>query len=169
MRAPRALVAVLLAVSVPACGSDDEFEPEPDSDVSGVYNVSITNGQNGCNFENWVEGESTTGIKLTVTQEGKALAGSVDDVAGALFSLWIGTNLFQGEVDGGTFTLVAFGTSPRTQQGCVYTLNANVSGRLVGDAVNGTIVYRPATNDHPDCSSVECTSEQTFSGSRPPR
>ena len=52
---------------------------------------------------------------------------------------------------------------------CTYTYNADLGGKLSGDAISGTIDYTPKTNGSPDCSSIEgCTSTQNFSGTRPP-
>ena len=40
---------------------------EDPANVEGVYTVAVTNRENGCGFQNWVEGDSSTGIEVTVT------------------------------------------------------------------------------------------------------
>jgi hypothetical protein len=72
-------------------------------------------------------------------------------------------------VRGHDLTLTNYGTRSATQGNCTFTYNATVDGALVGDAISGTITYSPATNENPDCASIECSAVQEFSGSRPPR
>jgi hypothetical protein len=44
------------------------------------------------------------------------------------------------------------------------------SGSINGDAIDGTVTYRPSTNHNADCGHLEtCTSVQRWNGTRPPR
>ena len=45
-----------------------------------------------------------------------------------------------------------------------------IGGTLDGDALSGDILYRAATNGHPDCAAIEgCISVQKYNGTRPPK
>jgi hypothetical protein len=154
-----------LAASV-GCGDDenDDFT----ADVSGDYTVALTNADNGCAFEQWERGDTTTGIGLSIEQQGRKLDASVDGVSSFVLGLVLGTAEFEGEARGLSFTMTAYGTIPRREGNCSFTINAEVEGELDGDSISGTITYAPATNDNPDCAEVRCSSVQNFSGSRPP-
>jgi hypothetical protein len=165
----RAALLGLVLLSVAGCGGDDDFESKP-VDVSGVYNVAVTNKSNACSFPNWEDGKSTTGIPLTMTQSGTDISGSIDGIAGGLVKLLLGSNTFQGTVDGKEVHATNFGTNSFNQVGCTYTINMTLDGELQGDALQGTLHYRPKTNGSPDCGSLEsCESVQDFSGVRAPK
>jgi len=161
----RQLALILLpVVALSACGSDDEFT----ADVGGTYTVAITNGENGC-FENWEEGKETTGIELALTQQGSDVHGTLGGVSGAFFALAFGSAEFDGSIHGDTFTLDNYGSRATTTGNCVYTYNATVHGKQNGDSISGTITYASKTNGNPDCSAIECSASQKFSGARAPR
>jgi hypothetical protein len=171
-----------LALGLAGACSSDEFSAETGSggsagsgangqpaDLSGSYLVTITNGTNDCSFVmDWMEGAVSTNNELVIEQSGSELTAHAQGLAGlALFAV-TGTAMFEGSVTGSDFVLTAYGTKAYAEGNCMYTLNAFVTGTLTGDAVAGTIDYRPAISDNPDCQSVECEAHQAFSGTRPP-
>jgi len=154
--------AFALALCFGACGSD--------VDATGDYSLSLTNRENGCNFDNWTEGESSTGVPLTITQSGSAITGEVGGVGGVFLGLALGSNVFEGDVSGDDLDMTLFGTNSATEGNCTYTINAVFDGSLDGDVVTGEIRYTAATNDNPDCASLEgCASRQELNGTRPPQ
>jgi hypothetical protein len=168
----------LFAVVAAACG--DQFQTSgggstgtttsiPPADVAGDYNVAVTNGDNGCEQANWMKGASTTDIAFTITQKDAAIVGTVGGLAGAYMDLVLGSHEFTGEVTESAFTMTNYGTQQGKKDGCSYTYNAVIEGTINGDAVQGKIHYEPKTNGSPDCGVLnDCTSEQSFSGVRPP-
>src|SRR5262245_54739542 len=102
-------VAALIVAFVSGCGGDDDFDSKP-VDVAGVYAVSVTNKSNGCNFPNWEDGKSGSGIKITINQTGEDLTGSIDEWVGLYFQLVLGSNTFSGSVDGKNVSATIFGT-----------------------------------------------------------
>jgi hypothetical protein len=153
------------ALSLVGCGSEGEFT----SDISGSYNVAVTNRASSCDFKDWMEGKEASGIGLAITQDGDQAHATVDGVVGIFFTAWLGSAEFDGQVKRSTFRLTNYGTRSQTQGNCTFTYNAVVDGELSGDAISGTMTYAPATNDSPDCQNVKCEAVQDFSGSRPPR
>jgi len=159
---------LLLSVLLSGCGGSDDFESKP-VDVSGSYTMTVTSKANDCGLANWKEGESAGGIPVTVTQDGKSVNGSIDGLVGGLVKLWLGSNTFQGTVDGEEVHATNFGTNSTTSGGCSYTLNMVLDGVLDGNALQGTLTYEPQTNGSPDCGQLEtCQNVQDFVGSRPP-
>jgi hypothetical protein len=162
-------LCVLFALAVAACGDSDDFESTP-IDTSGVYTVSVTNKANACGYPNWNENESTSGIQLTILQDGKNITGTVDGAVGALVQFLLGASTFQGTVSGNQVNATNFGTKSYTQNACTYTINIVMEGTLDGDALQGVLRYTPKTNESPDCGVLaSCESIQEFAGSRPPK
>src|SRR5262249_46297934 len=150
-----------LAVFVMGCGSDVI--------VAGSYTVAVTNGENACNLQNWTVGDSATGIPLTITQTGSSLTSTVNGLSGAYLPLVLGSSDFAGAVCGNEMNLRLVGTRAGSMGGCSYTVNANVSAVLNGDALQGSIDYVPQTNHSTDCGTLNnCLNVQAFNGTRPP-
>lgn len=159
------LVASLLAASLLATGCDED-----PADVAGNYTLSLTNGQNGCNFANWTEGDTSTGVPLTVTQAGESITGTVGGAGGIFLNLWLGDNVYSGTVKGSDLRLTLYGTVSNQTGNCTFTVNSNVAAEINGDVLVGTIRYTAATNGNPDCAPLEgCASLQSFNGTRPPQ
>src|SRR5438876_11452398 len=98
---PRAAAAFfLLGVGLGGCSSDDGFT----ADVGGTYTVAITNEDSTCPFDNWVVGKETTGIGLTITQNGQNIHGTLDGITGAFFALAFGSANFDGTIKGNSLT-----------------------------------------------------------------
>ncbi|HUH05205.1 MAG TPA: hypothetical protein VML75_24570 [Kofleriaceae bacterium] len=145
-----------------ACGSDP-------ADVAGNYSIALTNGANGCDFENWDEGATAQNIDLTVTQDGENASATVGGLAGAYLEVVLGSRVYQGTVDGDHLHLQIFGTPSATEGNCTWTVNSTVRAELDGDVLTGTIDYTKATNGNPDCAAFEgCVTRQNFNGTRPP-
>jgi hypothetical protein len=149
-------------------GSAGDVDQAP-AELVGDYVVSLTNGKNTCStLADWTEGKESSGITITITQDGTMLTAQVGGEAAILFVLLTGDNNFSGEMHGNDFTLTSDGTKSTTSGNCTYTVNAVISGTLTGNAIHGTVTYEPAISDDPDCAPYDCQAEQAFSGSRPP-
>lgn len=145
-----------------ACGSD--------VDAAGDYSINVTNRENGCGFDNWTEGETATGIPLTITQSDSEITGEVGGGAGVFLGLVLGSNIFEGSVSGDELDMTLFGSTSASDGNCTFTVNAVFAGELDGDVLTGEIRYTAATNDNPDCVDIEgCASRQELNGTRPPQ
>jgi hypothetical protein len=154
--------AASLAIAA-GCGSDPV-------DAEGDYTIAVTNRENGCDFESWTEGESSSGIPLTVTQNDSVVTGEVGGAAGLFLGAVLGSNVFEGEVSGDEISMTLFGTTSAGDGNCTYTVNAVLDAELDGDVLTGEINYTAATNDNPDCAAIEgCATRQELNGTRPPQ
>jgi len=152
-----------------AGGSGGTANLDPPADMGGDYMVSLTNGQNTCaTVTDWTEGQQSTGIPVSIVQDGTILTAEVGGAAALYFILLTGDYNFTGEIHGNEFTLTCYGTRPTTAGNCTYTVNAIITGTVDGNAIQGTMTYQPALSDNPDCAQHDCQAEQAFSGSRPP-
>ena len=139
------------------------------ADVTGLYTTAITNRENGCNFNDWQEGDTTTGIQITVTQSGASAEALVGGAAGVWMNVSLGSNEYAGTVSGDQVYLTLHGTKSATVGNCTWTINSTLTATLTGDVLAGDIRYSPATNGSPDCASIEgCVSRQEFNGVRAP-
>lgn len=151
---------ILLALCV-GCSSSP-------ANVAGDYTVAGTDRTNGCNFQNWMEG-NTFNADVTITQNGSSATATVNGAAGLALDLLLGTHTFTGSVDGNAIKLTATGTRANTSGNCTYTYNSEIDATLTGDTLTGKINYRAATNNNSDCATIQgCTSYQDFNGTRPP-
>ena len=134
-----------------------------------MYAVGITNKTNDCMLDNFAVGQMASNIPITITQQDANVTVVVGGIAGAALTLSLGSATFHGTVDGAELSLQLFGTRSVTKNSCAYTMNATIHGTLVGDVLQGSITYAPATNGSPDCGILtSCTSSQDFNGTRPP-
>ncbi|MBA3541977.1 MAG: hypothetical protein H0T79_20340 [Deltaproteobacteria bacterium] len=141
----------------------------PPANVAGDYSMNFTNRENGCQFDNWTEGDTSTGIMVTVTQSGGDAQAIVQGGVGAYVDLVIGGRTFVGGVSESRLDATLIGTRAYTQSGCTYTFTAELNGTLSRDTLAGTIEYRPQTNGSPDCGVLaNCVSRAEFNGLRPP-
>ena len=158
----RSLAWVLLVAA--ACGGDPK-------NFTGMYSLSLTNGENGCGFASYNVGTTTTGVPITITQvEGDAnLVVQVEGAAALLVFAVTGSARFTGEVDGSNMEATIVGTLPITEGACTYTVTATIDATISGDTLTGTIRYTTPTSD-PDCESdrAQCRTVQNFNGTRPP-
>jgi len=164
MNRNRGLIFLLAAgLFLAACGSDP-------ANVAGEYSLSLTSRENGCNLENWIEGSTASAIPLSVTQDGSDVTAVVSGPVWAAFlDIWLGSHTFHGKVSESDVKLTLFGNTSFHQGNCTYTLNCTLDARSQGDLLQGDILYQAATNDNPDCASLEgCTSRQEFNATRPP-
>jgi hypothetical protein len=159
---------LLLGALVFAAGLCAGCDEDP-ADVAGDYSISTTNRENGCNFNDWTEGDTITNVPLMITQSGESLTGEVSGAWGTWLDLVLGSRIFTGKVDGDEVDMTLHGTNSASDGGCTWFVNAHLTGTLSGDVLTGNIRYTPATNGHPDCSTIEgCVSRQEFNGTRPP-
>jgi hypothetical protein len=158
-----ALLLFVVSSVFPGCGDEDP------ADVAGSYTVSVTSRTNGCEFDNWTEGESATAIPVTISQDGDMATATLEGLAGAWLNLVLGSNEFTGKVSGNDMELTLFGTTTGANGNCTWTVNSTFDVTLDGDAIEGEIRYEKATNGNPDCAPFEgCISYQDVNGTRPP-
>ena len=152
----------LLALATAACSSSP-------ANVAGDYSISGTSRTNGCMIQSWTEGNTFTGVQVTITQSGSTATATVMGGGGFVLAGLLGTNAFTGTVDGDTIDLKAVGTAAKQSGNCTFTFNGEIKATLSGDALAGRIDYRAATNGNSDCATLTgCDSYQDFNGTRPP-
>ena len=142
------------------------------ADVGGDYSISGTDRTNGCNLANFMEGQTFTGVQVTITQNGSTANAAVMGAGGIALAVLLGTSSFSGNVDGDAVDLKAIGTAQKQIGNCTYTYNGEIKASLAGDALSGRIDYRAATNGNSDCMTMNiqgCDSYQDFNGTRPPK
>lgn len=164
MRLHLSLVAISLLTLV-ACGSSSDAP----ADVSGTYSLSITDTKNDCNYQGWTIGSTAQNVGFVVTQNGTSASGDVQGLAAA-YTGALGIGTLQGSVDGNVVGLSATGTTSVKSGSCAFFVKMSASFTLTGNAINGTIDYTNITNNDASCGNLStCVSEQTISGSRPPK
>jgi hypothetical protein len=155
---------LLCAAVASACGGDDP------ADVAGSYTIALTNGDNGCEFGNYQEGDTAQGVGLELTQNGGAVTGDVTGVVATTYlDLVLGSHTFTGDVGGTELDLGIVGTVPFRKDSCDYTVDATLSATIDGDVLVGTIDYSARTDGSNDCGVLEaCHTVVSFNGTRPP-
>ncbi|MEM9071201.1 MAG: hypothetical protein AAGE52_22005 [Myxococcota bacterium] len=142
------------------------------ADFSGVYSIQITTGGNSCMLPNWEEG-GTGMVNATITQDGSDVSIAVDGLAGVLLALGFGGDpIFLGTVEGDQVQASLRGTNQTREGNCAWVIRGDLTATLTGEnTLEGLIVYRTVTNEHPDCAPflAECGSIQSISASRAPR
>lgn len=167
---PRSALLLLIAASIGACSSSGEvggastIVPE----VEGTYTVQMTYGKNGCEFDNWIEGDVLSGVVLDVRQDEEEIISTVEGLTGGVLALIHGSNIYEGSLTGNEFEMTIFGSFSQTEGNCTYTLNNHATGSFDGDFVQGRLEFVTQTNGNPDCDAVECSSVIAFNGTRPP-
>jgi hypothetical protein len=140
------------------------------ANVAGTWTVDLTNRDNGCNLGNWTVGDTTNGIMVDITQASGDATANVNGVGGAALDLGVGGHTYTGPVNGEDIDLELFGTRPHSQGNCTYTYNSEILATLSGNSLSGEIHYTAATNNNPDCATIQgCLSVQEFAGVRAPQ
>jgi hypothetical protein len=166
LRLTSLLLLFATAGSFAACGDDPAKDP---ANVAGEYTVALISRENGCAFANWTEGQTSTGIPVTITQDGSNAIAEVKGAAAVFVGLWLGGTIYQGTVSGNDLELTLYGKASHTTGTCAYTVNSTFTGTLDGDILTGEIRYKAATNGSPDCGELkDCVSRQEFNAIRPP-
>jgi len=143
------------------------------ADFRGDYNVTVTNDSvNQCQFANWTNGQSSTNITVTISQDTTNMSVAqltFTGLTGFYLDLVVGTHIFSGaQVSGDQLEVTVLGTKTATQGACSYTVDSHLRITLTGNTINGTIDYTPRTNGDASCGALNaCTNTQTVSGARP--
>ncbi len=152
-----------LSIALVACGSDDPVA------AAGTYTIALTNRENGCNNANWTVGAMTSGVGVTITQNGGAASAEVQGAARLTLDVVLGNHIFTGEVHGNHLDLLITGTNSFSMGTCDYTIDAQIDATLDGDVLSGNIFYRARTDGAADCGALTgCASRQELLGNRPP-
>jgi len=160
---PMKSLVVLSAILV-GCGGSDP------ADFEGQWTVSVTNGPNDCNVMNWNEGDSNSGIPVSITQNDSDAIVDVTGAAGIYLDAVLGnSDVFNGSVDGDTLVAEREGTNSMNMGNCTFTYNATIHVDIDGDTLEGFLGYTRATNGNSDCAALECENRQNLSGNRPPK
>ncbi len=137
------------------------------TNFAGSYTVAVTNQANTCGFANWQDGNTTSAIPVTFTQDGSTAQLNIQGLVGAYVALITGSSSIQGTVSGDTFTGEYLGTKAVTQNACSYTVNMKVVATLANNVLSGTLSYTPITNGDPSCGTLNaCSNSQTVSGNK---
>ena len=162
MRARSTLGFCLLSSALLAsCGSSPE-------DVSGSWNVNLTNGPNECMVSGWTEDESTSGIPLVITQDGADVTGTIGGAWGTAADVAFGTREFRGTVSGRHIDMRLTGRAG-SMGGCAFTTVIDFDADTSGDTLAGRLVLSADTNSSPDCMHLAtCMNVQAMNGARPP-
>lgn len=163
----RMLLPAFFALLIGCSPDADIAFDEAQVNFNGDYSVTVTNGANGCDFDDWVEGASNANIPLKIAHDGAELTATVEGIPGALLGLLHGSNQFTGKATGKRLEMWIDGTIPTTAGNCTFTWSNDATASLDGDYLDGRLVYSPAHNDNPDCAAVTCETEQLFNGTRP--
>ena len=139
-------------------------------DANGSYTLSITSRENGCEFDGWMEGNTSSGIPVEISQDDDLADATVGGVVATYLDVVLGSHVFSGEVSGDHLELVLSGTRETQSLGCAYFVSSLLDARLDGDYLEGQLVYTINDNGSPDCQNLQgCTSVQDFNGTRPPQ
>jgi hypothetical protein len=154
---------LILLVAFAACGGDPV-------DAEGTYTLSVTNRDNGCNFDMWTVGNSATNIKVAINQEGEDANADVMDGTRAVLDFLLGGHVFNGKIDGDELDLVLLGTRSTTMGNCTLTVDAQLLATLSGDVLTGRFNYSYHGNGNSDCAPYDgCITYQDMNGTRPPQ
>jgi hypothetical protein len=150
-------------VVLAACGGDPV-------NAEGTYTVSVTNRDNGCNFQNWTAGDSATNIQVVVNQEGTTANADVMGATRVYLDLILGAHVYNGTVDGADLNLSVAGTRSTTMGNCTLTIDSELLATLDGDVLTGRLNYSWHGNGNTDCAPYDgCVSYQAMNGTRPPQ
>jgi hypothetical protein len=165
------LIALVIAM-VCATGCGDSFEesdpPIEDANFAGAYSINFKNGDNACIFDGWTVDATSTGVPVTISQDGDQVTADVEGLAGTFLDLYLGSKRLAGTVEGNDVLLILLG-QPRDHNGCVSVIDAEYALTLAGDAVSGAAVYTRAMQSGTCAFPAGCESHQTLSGSRVPQ
>jgi hypothetical protein len=142
----------------------------PPSNVAGGYSVALVNETNDCAFDNFIPGNTTAGVPITVVQEAAAPQAARVTVGGfpaIFYNFVLGSADYAAAVSGSMIDGILYGNVDGKRQGCNVTYNARVSATITGDVIRGTFVYYSIQKSDAGCSAQECTSTQNFSGTKP--
>ena len=137
--------------------------------AAGSWSVNLTNDANGCSLDNWMAGETTSGVPLTIGQSGSTATAEIGGTTGTLADIVFGTRSFtMGSVSGNHIDLRLVGRAG-SMGSCAYTPVLDLSGNISGDTMSGRVVWSYDTNSSADCGALAtCESVQLMNGSRPP-
>lgn len=136
--------------------------------AAGSWTLNVTNGANGCMIDTWTEGQSSSGVPLTITQEGSAVTGELGGAWATASDLLLGSHTFTGDVNGDAIDMRITGRAA-SSGGCAYTTVVDLTGTISGDTITGSLVWSADTNASADCGYLAtCESVQSMNGARPP-
>jgi hypothetical protein len=157
-------IPLALVVAAVACGSSGSSPDVPPAQVAGNYALTITDGQNGCNVENFTTNATQTGTEVAITQNGSSLSATAMATQGLVLAFAAGDTL-SGVIDGSDASLTS--SADLQQGGCAYTVTATANVTFHDNQLQGTVLYSASGNGSSDCGVLQgCTSTQTITGSR---
>lgn len=165
MQRRTSLVLACLAIcTTAACSSGDALSTSPLVDASGTWSGTVTNQSNSCPGDFKVG--DTTSVVVSSTQDGSRVTLKLQGGVGTVVSIFLGSDTFAGQISGDQIDASLLGTTTSTSGSCQYTWTANLNAKVAGDAMNGTVTYKPNPKSG-DCSAIQsCSRVQSFSASR---
>ncbi|MDQ3034358.1 MAG: hypothetical protein M3Y87_18265 [Myxococcota bacterium] len=138
------------------------------ADVAGTYAISLTNGPNGCELDNWTAGDTSSGVPVVITQDGAQVTVTVQDAAAVYLDVTVGSHVFEGTVSGDHIDATLTGRAG-SLGACAYTSMVDLDADLDGDVLTGRLRWYARTNGLPDCGRFNtCENTQQLNGTRPP-
>jgi hypothetical protein len=160
------LCLATLVVALLGCGDDDD---DAVADVQGTYTLNVTNGPSSCPLTDWNQGATTSGIPLTVTQNGSSVSADVGGAGAIFLNVYCGNAHLEGSVSGMELDLTLQGSRSHSSGTCAFTIDAQLVATVNNDTISGSITYTPDTNSSADCVPVRaCSARMNFNGTRPP-
>lgn len=157
----RTILLALVVAAVVACSGNSGDQPT--AQVAGNYTLTITDDQNGCNVENFTTNATQSGTMVAITQDGTSLTATAMQTMGLVLAFAAGDTL-SGTIDGSEASLTA--SSGLTQGNCAYATTVTTTIHFSDTQMQGAMLYSEMGNGSSDCAFQQCTSTQTFTGSR---
>lgn len=127
--------------------SDESFTEQPTTlapaSVGGSYTMQLVNGENGCGFKNWKQGDVTSDVQLTVTQTDAKVVATIDpSLTAAYLQLVLGTSTFTGTASETSLLLQAIGNNVK-QKTCELRWTMVLDGAVNEQGFTGKLTLRP--------------------------
>jgi hypothetical protein len=162
------LLACLLASPFAGCARVDAVTSGP-VDPTGTYEVQMAYGANGCGFDWQEEGALISGVEFSVRPgEVSGLQGEISGLVGLFIGIALGSNRLLGEVERGRLSMRLDGIFRTELAGCAFVNGIDLDAVIVGDAIEGTAIFRRRLPETDLCDPVRCESVLTFVGRRRP-
>lgn len=146
----------------------DEPPPAAPASPAGMYDLVLTDQENGCKLGGWKVGFSSN-VTVELREVGSTVTAAPRGTMASILEGWLGTSAFEGTYDDPRLVLVLEGTRFTSNWGCVYTFDVTIDAALDGDLLDGGLSYRARTNGAASCDELnDCTSRRELHGMRSP-
>jgi hypothetical protein len=165
------LLAAVVMGAAAACST-------PTANVNATYDVTLTQGSDGCGVATAMEGVATTGSTLAFVQTGGDLQATLGGTNAMMLKTLVGNTVFTGTIDGDGIQMTISGEFTRMIDDCNYILDAVVTATASSDGATlfGSLSYREVSSDascvvtndagSATTGAVACTTDLSLSGTR---